>query len=217
MIGCSAGGTDELPNGPEGFDVLDEAGYLIADPLRRRIVVYDAQGAYRQEWKIGFGADSVTAMPAGLVQVREASTGEIFVFDREGKPRQGGSAAPPAAVVARVLTPKTGTVARPTGQPGPLEVKFDKPGLMLLSLEGLGTDSQGNTFVALEATGGGDDVNVNKYVRKYGPQGNLISEIADIPLDYFVHPVNELRVHNGRVYQLMTTNTEVRINIWNTN
>ena len=103
---------------------------------------------------------------------------------------------------------------------GPIEVRFDRPGQALLSLESLATDPAGNSFIALESTVEGKaspDVNVDKVVRKYDSEAVLVGETSTLPLDYFVTPVDELRVHVGFVYQLQTTKSEVRINIWNTN
>ena len=105
----------------------------------------------------------------------------------------------------------------PGGTKGSLDVRFDKPGMRLLSIESLGTDSQGNTYVALEATTGGEQVNVCKYVRKYSVDGKVISEISDIPLDYYVGPVNELRVRKGVLYQMRTTPSELQMNEWDVN
>jgi hypothetical protein len=217
------GATDELAEGPCGFDVLDDGSLLITDPLSRRVSVYDAQGKFRRVWEVGFAPDSVTVTSDGLVLVREASTGQIHVFDREGKARSGGEAKTPVQAQARVLTGKSGTVSsmsRGGSAGGSIAVRFDEPGSELLSLESLGTDPDRGTFVALEAAThekGDDAINVKKSVRRYGLDGRLISEISDIPLDYYVVPVDELRVHKGVVYQLMTTSTEVRINEWDTN
>jgi len=219
----STGAPDELPEGPNGFDVLDDGSLLVTDPLRQRIAVFDSQGKYRRDWKLGFAADSVTVIPSGLVVVRDASTGELHAFDREGQSRPAQGAALPEPEAARLVSPRSGTVTRSANggsHGGVLEVQFDRPGLRLLSLQSLGTDREGNTYVALETTTGGDTtegINLNKYVRRYGADGKLVDETADIPLDYYVHPVDELRVHKGIVYQLMTTSTEVRINVWDTN
>jgi hypothetical protein len=214
----SPGAPDELPEGPNGFDVLDDGSFLITDPLRQRIAVIGPQGTFHQEWKLGFAADSVTVIPNGLVLVREASTGQLHGFDRQGQPRPADRAALPEPAATRLLTAKSGSVTRPGG--AAIEVQFERPGLRLLSLESLPTDTGGNTYVALEATAGGEateGINVNKYIRKYSADGKLVAEIADIPLDYYVRPVDELRVRKGIVYQLMTANSEVRINAWDTN
>jgi len=216
----SPGAVDELPEGPDGFDVLDDGSLVITDPLRSRIAVFDAKGAFRQEWKVGFAADSVTVLPTGVVLVREANTGQLHAFDSNGNPRSGEGAALPEPAQARLLTPNTGVVMRPAaggGQARPLNVQLDKAGSRLLTIESLGIDRDGSTYVALETTAGGEDINVNKSVRRYAPDGRLVAEIVDLPLDYYVRPVDELRVHKGVVYQLMTTNSEVRINIWDTN
>ncbi|HXJ93696.1 MAG TPA: hypothetical protein VMT20_12660 [Terriglobia bacterium] len=216
----SPGATDELPEGPDGFDVLDDGTLLITDPLRDRLAVYDSQGAFKREWKLGFPADSVTAIPNGLVLIRDATTGELHAFDREGQPKPAATAVLPEREQARLLTAKSGVVGRPAtagGPGGPLQVQFDRAGLRLLSLEGLATDGAGNTYVALETTAGGETIDVNKYVRRYNAHGELVAEISDMKVDYYVRPVDELRVHKGVVYQLMSTRSEVRVNVWDTN
>jgi hypothetical protein len=213
----SPGAPDELPEGPDGFDLLDDGSFLLTDPLRRRIAIFSSQGAFLREWKIDFAADSVTVAANGAVLAREASTGDLHAFDREGNSRTNGGTALPQPAEARLLTTNSGTVARPGG--GVIQVQFSMPGLRLLSLESLATDADGSTYVALESTaaGGADEgINLNKYVRKYSADGKLVCEIAGIPLDYYVRPVDEFRVHKGVVYQLMTTKSEVRINVWDT-
>jgi hypothetical protein len=187
------------------------------------VSVFDAEGKFLRAWKVGFAADSLTVDPRGLVVVREATTEQLHVFDGNGRPHPLEHAVLPEAPEARVISATAGTVAPPAkgnSHPGLLSIQFEKPGSTLLSLESLATDSEGNSFIALEATTGSasdDTISVDKYVRRYSPAGALTNEIADIPLDYYVPPVDELRVRHGVVYQLFTTNSEVRINVWNTN
>ena len=216
------GAADEPPEGPDGFDILDDGGVLITDPLRSRLSNFDSHGDFRKAWEIGFPADSVTVTGNGLVLVREARTGELHAFTQEGQSRPLEGMTLPEQAQARVLNGRNGTVIRPsldTATGGSLAIQFDRPGLTLLSLETLETDHAGDTYVALETTTGqaADTINLNKYIRKYSPSGNLLGEIANIPLDYYVAPVDELRVHKGMVYQLLTTKSEVRINVWDTN
>jgi hypothetical protein len=220
----SPGAEDELPEGADGFDVLDDGSLLITDPLQSRIVSFTPDGKFLKAWNIGFAADSLTVMANGMVLVREASTGRLHAFDREGQARNTGEATLPARAEAQVQSGKNrGEVNRaaPDGaHASPLEIQFDKPSLALVSLESLGTDKKGDTYVALETTASGgspDAINLNKYVRRYSSDGKLLCEIADIPLDYYVAPVDELRVHNGLIYQLQTTKSEVRVNVWDTN
>ena len=219
----SPGATDEPPEGPDGFDILDDGGLLITDPLRSRISNFDSHGGFRKAWEIGFPADSLTVIGNGLVLVREARTGRLHAFNQEGQARPMEGVTLPEQADARVLNGKNGSVSRPAldgAHGGPLAVQFDRPGLTLLSLESLATDQAGDTYVALEATASGgtsDTINLNKYVRKYSSGGKLMGETADIPLDYYVTPVDELRVHKGMVYQLLTTRSEVRINVWDAN
>jgi hypothetical protein len=220
----SPGAEDELPEGPDGFDVLDNGSLLITDPLESRIASFGSDGKFLKAWNIGFAADSLTVMANSMVLVREASTGRLHVFDREGQARNTEEVTLPAGAKAQVQSGKNrGEVMRlaPDGRQGsPLEIQFDKPGLVLVSLESLATDKKGDTYVALETTASGgspDAINLNKYVRRYSSDGKLLCEIADIPLDYYVAPVDELRVRNGLIYQLQTTKSEVRVNVWDTN
>ncbi len=220
----SRGATDEPPEGPNGFDVLEDGSVLMTNPLRSQLASFDSQGKFRKAWKIGFPADSVTLIANGVLLVREASTGRLHAYDREGQSRPGEGEALPERAQALVQPGQNrGTINRPSignSRGGPLTIQFDKPGLTLLSIQGLLSDPKGDTYVALETTAGSaasEAINLNKYVRRYSLEGKLLSEIADIPLDYYVSPVDELRVHNGVIYQLQTTGSEVRINEWDTN
>jgi hypothetical protein len=215
-LALSLGSTDELPEGPNGFDVAPDGSYLITDPLRRRIAVFDRNGQYRSEWQIGFAADSVTIAAGNLVQVRDARTGEFRLFDLQGKPA-GGNPSSTDVGEARLAGPNTGVITwapATAGRGRTLEVQFEKTGTRLLSLQPLAIASSGDGYVAVESTTGGDAVNLTKSVRRYSPEGKLIAETTDLPLDYFVRPTDELRVKDGVVYQLMTTMSEVRINVW---
>lgn len=215
------GAADEPPEGPDGFNLLPDGGLIITDPLRASLSIFSREGNYRASWKIGFAADSIVAVADGFLTVREADTGRLIVLDNEGRPAGDKRPVSPALASAKLLSPTSGVIA-PTssGDHAPIEVSLNKPGLSLLSLEGLGVDEAGDTYVALETTRKGaesEGVDVSKFVRKYSRDGRLLGESSELPLDYFVTPVDELRVVHGVVYQLMTTPTEIRINSWNMN
>jgi hypothetical protein len=216
----SPGAAEEPPEGPTAFDVLADGSLLISDPLRLRISVFDAQGKFKQVWKIGFAADRITVLPNDLVLVGEASTGLLHVFDREGHPRPTEKANPPELAESRVVSGKKATIQRPSNENTKgklLEVLFDKPGFQLLSVESLATDHDGNIYVTLESTTTNEPsegISVSKYVRKYAADGKLVYEITNIPMDFFVAPADDLRVRNKVVYQLVTGRSEVRINEW---
>ena len=217
----SRGAVDELPEGPSSFDVLEDGSFVIVDPLRKRICVFDPQGKFRKAWKTGFAADRVMVTKNGLLAVEESGTDTLHVFDRDGVTKPQEAAVLPKYGEARVLSGSSGVVNRvSTSGPHPLEINYDHQGSRLLSLQALADDAEGNTFVAVEATSAadsGDEILLNKSIRKYSSDGALSGEVADIPLDYYVAAVDELRVRDGKVYQLVTTTSEVRINVWNTN
>ncbi len=222
-LGVWPGAPDEPPEGPAGFDVFEDGSVLIADPLLKRLALYDAQGTFKRAWNVGFAADSVRITGSGLVLVREETTGTLRVFDREGNARPDETAAPPSLPHAEVPPGgKSGTLSAAAGSgPGrPLSVRYDEPGSALLSLEGLDVDPDRGTFVAIETSvpdGGAEAINVRKFIRRYSLQGALVCESTALPLDYYVLPVDEIRVHKGVAYQLLTTRNEVRINEWDTN
>ena len=219
MLSLSPGAIDEPPEGPSGFDVFDDGTLLLTDPLVERIAVFDPQGKFLRGWKLGFAPDSITVASEGVVLIREANTGAVHVFDRQGNERSGlaGKTSAPSANVRRI-SGSSGAVDRGCGQA--IAVHFDEPGSSLLSLESLGTDAKCVTFVALETSAraaAAHGIEVRKSVRRYASDGQLTSEVAQIPLNYYVAPVDELRVRKGIVYQLSTTSTEVRLNEWDMN
>ena len=71
--------------------------------------------------------------------------------------------------------------------------------------------------MALKTTSGSDAVEVRKSVRKFGPDGAVICETSNMPLDYFIRPTDEIRVRKGVVYELASTESELQINTWDTN
>ncbi len=216
---ASPGAEDELPEGPNGFDVLEDGSLLISDPLRDRIAVFDPDGKLRQSWKLDFAPDSVTLVSHEVVVVRDAATGQLHGFGVDGRSRSLPEGAPPKQGEVQLKSRNNAILRRPAvnGKPAvKLQIDFDRAGLSLLSVEEVGIDKDGNTYVALESTAGGDEVNVQKDVRKYSAGGQLLGEIAQIPLEYYIPPVNELRVRNGVVYQLKTSKSDVRINMWDT-
>src|SRR5438105_954585 len=169
----SLGSPDELPEGPDGFDVTSDGNFLITDPLRKRIAVFDGNGGYRLEWQVGFAADSVTVLAGNLLQVREARTGGLHLFDMQGNPA-AGSPSQDEPAEARLTGPGAGVVVwrAASGRPdGPVEVTFEKPGSRLLSLQAITMDSSGDTYVALESTRGSHAVDLNKIVRRYSANG----------------------------------------------
>jgi hypothetical protein len=209
------GGPDEPPQGPGSFAVMDDGAYLVADPVRKRMAVYDSDGRYRSQWTLGFAADSVTHLSNGAFRIRESVSGEARLYDSGGKLN---TQTPPAEqpLEARLAGPNEGVI---TGRQSakPLSVKFESGAVHLISLEPLASGPDGAVYVALEVSPGGDAIEISKRVRKYAPDGTLVSEVPDIPLDYYFAPNDELRVEKGVLYQMAPSRTEIRMNRWDMN
>ena len=226
LLTTTGGGEDELPQGPESFEVLPDGGFVIADPLQRRVVFYDSLGNYVTVWPIGLAVNSITLREGGEFAVRQANSGDYFFVDQRGQVlpqsaqprRRGGNTAP---AEARLLDRNRGRIGEPRARGatgGGIEIAFDSDTTQMVSLQNLGTDAQGNVYAVLEITQGNSAaIDVRKIVRKYSAAGRLIAEILDLPLEAEIAPVDELRLHRGCVYQLVPARTEVRINVWDTN
>jgi len=220
-LAVSRGGEDEIPVGPDSFDVYDDGSFLVTDPLLDRISLFNSEGQFKRSWQLGFAADSVKVLSNETFQVRDAKTAAFYVVDQRGGIHPAEARA--SDYSARITSPQAGVVARGAGSGDrntQINVQLDRPGYTLLSLELIGADEDGSAYIALESTQGNtgaEGVSVNKNVRRYSRDGKLLSQTDDLPLDYYVTPVDELRVRKGVVYQLMTTPSEVRLNIWNLN
>lgn len=221
---ATAGAEDELPQGPQGFDVLEDGNFVICDPLQERLVFYDSEGAYLDQWLVGFPADSVTLAEGSMLRVRRANTGEFYAVNENGQARllpdgmraRSGSG---EAQEARLLGPNRGVITgeRRRGEGQALEIELDAGENRMVSLSSLGTDENQFTYVVLETSSGGESIDVNKVIRKYDRNGRPVAQISDIPLDYYIHPVDEFRVRSGVVYQLAPHQDEVLIRAWDTN
>lgn len=217
-LALSRGGEDEAPQGPDGFDVFDDGSFLVTDPLMGRLSQFSPEGRFLRSWPLGFAANSVTIRPDGSAEVKAAKSSDVFMLDPKGELHR--SEAPAQEPTGKILSPHEGMVWRGKGSSAQINVRLDDPALMLLSLQVVGAGEDGSTYVAVESTSGqtGDEgISVNKNIRRYSPDGKLLKQTENLPLDYYVIPTDELRVHKGVVYQLTTTSSEVRINLWNLN
>ena len=216
-LAVTPGASDDLPQGPTGFDVLGDGGFVISDPLRRRLALFESDGKYRSDIPLGFAAESV-AVSGSTFEVRNASSGEVQKVATRGlkdfvavlKEQQLDSAA------AKLLGPAAGLISLGDGE---LNVRFQQPGSRIISIKGVARDA-GSVYVALELSAGSAEpaatVEVKKVVLKYDKSGRLLLQIPDIPVNYFVHPINEFRVRNGVVYQMAPLKEYVEIRSWDT-
>jgi hypothetical protein len=212
----AAGGEDEEPEGPDSFDVLPDGGFVVSDPLAGRLAYFDSEGKFQKQLALGFAADDVAAQADGGALVRKATSGAWYSVTPAGTLSNAAGPAE-AANPARLTAPDRGFILGEGGaEAGGFPVVFDRPNLHLASIEKLGTDSKGRVYVALETTARTDEVDVQKLIRKYAKDGAALAEIGDVPLDYYVTPVQEFRLRDARLYQLLPKQGEVQINLWDT-
>ncbi len=222
VLTISAGGEDELPQGPQSFDVLDDGGFVITDPLQRRIVFYNSLGQYLEAWQFGFPANRITIREDGFLEVIKATSSDTFLIDDTGQiypanVRTRGQLSIAKRGETKLLALNYGIISRPRtrGQePGTLEINFQSDSTKMIALQDLGMDRDGNSYVAIETTYGKDTIDIIKYIRKYSAEGKILFQINDIFLDYYIHPEDEFRLKNGWIYQMQPMQSELLINIW---
>lgn len=208
----SPGAEDELSDGPSSFDVMADGRLAIADPLARRIAVFDQAGAFSEAIPVGFAVDGVVARRSGFPLARNASTGDWYEPSSDGRYTRPADA-PRSPTAARLIGENGAYVPSEEGADGGIALTWQEAGTRLLAVEHLAGGGSEPTFVALDVTPG-DLASVRKIVRAYAPSGDLLAEAADAPLDYFVVPRHEFRLDAGRLYQLQPLAEEVRINVW---
>ena len=224
-LAITTGAEDELPQGPQGFEVLPDGSFVVADPLRRRLVFYDNAGTFYAQWPIGLPAGSISFLDDGALEVRNVFTGAYFIVDELGQASPVASEARNARMASEYGQVALDRDTRNRGQitlsgargegGGTLEVTLDSDTTQMISLQSLGRTSGDNyIYVALETTRGGAEIDVEKIVRVYDADGGLLGQLSNIPLDYFIHPVNEFQIEGGKIYQLVPGQDAVLINVW---
>jgi len=216
---ATAGAEDELPQGPASFDVLPDGGFVISDPLRERLVYYDSMGKFIREEALGAAAGSVRFLE-GEARFEMLYGDEVFRVNaqRQVEPLESQLLQPETP--ARRLGGSEGIVIRSApeqGAPDTLQIQWKSDTETLVSLQNLGADAGGNSYVALEVSSGGDPIQIRKIIRKYDSTGNVSARIEDISLDYFALPIDQFRVKDGRVYQMAVEQDKAVIYVWDTN
>lgn len=217
---------DRQPEGPQSFDVLDDGGFLVADPLRDRLLEYAADGTFRRAVPIAMPASSVTVIGTAQVEVVSAATGAVQTFDEQGSP-VGGPRSESAIAGGQgpditLDSARSGVVTWPNAPnalapPRPqLRVVLQDLSERIASLQVIESDEPDRVYVALEATdaAGRSLEDLRKIVRRYDESGRTDTEIRNIAVDYYVVPNTEFRVLRGVLYQLYPRETEVVINGW---
>jgi hypothetical protein len=231
------GGDDELPGGPQGFDVLENRSFVVADPLRKRLAFFDSTGSYLASCPLGFPVTSVTRV-GNQFEVRDLQSGDWYrarLLEGLGQSECIVEEAPPESIGLRSAEEggeatldrsarNVGTIDWTLGARAdrtPLEVTYESDSTRMVSLQGVGPVSGAARglgdelmVVAIEAATPAETIQLRKDVRVYDESNRLVAAVSDVPIDYFIPPVNEFRVLGTRLYQLYVKRDGVRIKIW---
>src|SRR5215472_11292459 len=92
----SSAAADELVEGPTGFDVMSDGGFLVTDPLRERLVSYDSQGAFRWDLPIQYRAETVRILDNGDLETVNAIDSARYIHVRDARGNFGPPQPAPA-------------------------------------------------------------------------------------------------------------------------
>jgi hypothetical protein len=223
---------DQEAEGPQSFDVLADGNIVVADPLRRRLLVFDRRGQMVRAIDVGVPARTVEVAGDLLRIVPTAQPPRLVDFAGTTM-RPAASPASPSASAEALSPPqvtlnpsrRVGTVefASPSGAVSTaspsaraFQVTLDSTDRRLASVRVITVDPKGRSYVEVEALAGEGTsaTSFTKFVRRYDADGRLDVEIQSIPTDYFVVPTTEFRVVRDAVYQLVPHREAVYINVW---
>lgn len=74
---------DETAEGPSTFDVRPDKGFVVADPLRQRVVFYDAAGKYQQELLLSMAPQHVRVLPDNALSIVRYQTGQRYIYEMD--------------------------------------------------------------------------------------------------------------------------------------
>ena len=230
-------GDEEVPQGPQGFDVLEDGSFVIADPLGERLAFYDSAGVYLASCELGLAPQSVTRIGSQF-EVRGLHTGAWYrarllegeegseCIVEEAPPETVGVRAAEEAGEAELVrdTVNFGTIDWTRGSRAdrqPLEVSYQSDTTRMVSLQGVGPVTGANRgfgdelmVVAIEAASPAETIRVRKEIQVYDETNRLVALVPDVDVDYFIAPVTEFRIHGPKLYQLYPHRDGVRINVW---
>ncbi|HEY5564683.1 MAG TPA: hypothetical protein VIL33_03770 [Rhodothermia bacterium] len=230
-------GEEEVPQGPQGFDVLEDGSFVIADPLGERLAFYDSAGVYLASCELGLAPQSVTRIGSQF-EVRGLHTGAWYrarLLEGEEESECIVEEAPPETVGVRAAeeageaelvrdTVNFGTIDWTRGSRAdrqPLEVSYQSDTTRMVSLQGVGPVTGVNRgfgdelmVVAIEAASPAETIRVRKEIQVYDETNRLVALVPDVGVDYFIAPETEFRIHGSKLYQLYPQRDGVRINVW---
>ncbi len=221
-LALSPGAPEELPEGPNSFDVFKNGWLVINDPLTHRIVIYDSLGKYQFALQVPFSVSSLWLTDAEDLYIEKATTGEIFDINRQSQIQPVSHNIKSAADQSRgkFIDFNHGEIQLPhrrdRGVPA-IKVDFHSDSSKMVALYPLTLDESGNMYIVIESFKPAETLAIAQIIRKYTPNGALDAQIDGVPMDYFIIPRDKFRVRNGRVYQLLPQREKVLLHIWNTN
>jgi hypothetical protein len=214
---------EQAAEGPQSFAVLANRDLVVADPLRRRLVVFDAGGAFRRSIDVGVPVDDVVALGDDRLRLTEAGRPDPFAISLTGERLPALAVAAPAPQLEATLTSeRTGRIQMPVGAalpasaaPPAIAVQIQQPSLRMASLQVIASTAT-HVYVAIEsaASAGTSLASLGVIVRRYAVDGGFDREVRNISTDYYVPPRTPFRIADDTLYQLFPASDAVQIRVW---
>lgn len=210
-LGLFAGGSEQEPLGPAAFDALPQGGVVIADRLKHRLALFDGNGRFYEEVKLGFAPDQVRVVAGGGFVVRRATLGSWFMVS------QGSGAITPAPAQADPVA----VWQQPKGQPVTVNLPgrrslavMPPPSETLIGVTALPGGPADTDCLALETARHHSLESVARYVRCYDKTGGLAGEVTGLAVDHHAVPVTDVVVRAGQVHQMVCRRDGIEIRRW---
>lgn len=214
LLTMNQGGNDELPEGPDAFAIFSDGRIAVNDPLRRRVLIYSSEGQFRSSLSTRCRADAVDVDSQGRLQVRDSTSNLWYLPSPKENQLVGHENDDPQTGDVTLSADRRQAVVRITQYGEAKTFSITDLPQPLASIQLIAHDTSLTVVLAIEVVGPGDGLKVITRVRRYGTNGAVLSEILDVPNDYYIFPTRAFRVNNSLLYQLEPRKSGVEINVW---
>jgi hypothetical protein len=208
------GGKDELPEGPDAFAVFADGRLAINDPLNHRVAIYSQNGRFKSSIPTKYRPDAINIDDQGRLEIRDSTSNTWYLLALGGEQavaRESDDLQTDKVTLSSDRQNASVTITESGKRKTFLIAALPQP---LASVEFIARDTPSTVVLAIEIVAAGDGLNVMTRVRRYRTDGVLISEISDVPNDYYIFPDTAFQVKNSVLYQLQPRKSGVQINIW---
>ena len=202
---------DQLPEGPQSFEVLKNGTILITDPLWPRIAVL-RDGKIVGAVKLNAPVERIAADSSGKLMMQSPFSDEFQLsaepwrFDSFGSlPRRDAS--------GRAVKAENGGGRIVDVRGAKEDIKVKAPVLPLLALRRIPSDDE-FVYVLLQSKRASNPIQIAQIVRKYSKDDQEVCELSMPSSVAYIRPLDEFRVTDGKLYRMVPSNEDLAFSVW---